>query len=227
MSIPIHPAEARRRFAEFASNEIGRADLARGALLIALEEYATLDVETYLEKLEAIAELVRARCVKGEPSIFSLGHLQTVLFDELHFAGDESHYYDVRNSFLNEVIDHRLGLPITLSIVVMDVGERVGVDIAGVGLPGHFIVKARFELSEVFLDPFHGGRTLTTREIDLLLREQSRGQIVLRSEFLRAWQPREVLIRVLTNLHASYARANDTKRAVSAKERISLLRERT
>lgn len=225
MSISIHPAEARRRFAEFARGEMTRGDLARGALLIALEEYAALDVDGYLRKLEEIAALVRSRCVKGEPSIFTLGHLQSVLFEDLHFAGDESHYYDVRNSFLNEVIDHRLGLPITLSIVVMDVGERVGLDIAGVGLPGHFIVKARFELSEVYLDPFHGGRTLTTQEIDLLLREQSRGQIALRSEFLRAWEPREILVRVLTNLQASWTRANDTRRALGAKERIALLRE--
>jgi len=227
MTLSIHPTEARRQFAELARGEIDHSNLARGALLIALEEYPNLDVDARLQELDAIVESVRKRSVKGEPHIFTLGHLQKVVFDEFKFTGDGDTYYDVRNSFLNEVLDHRLGLPITLSIVVLHVAQRLGLDVVGVGLPGHYLVKARFELSEVYLDPFYGGRTLTISEIGLMLSEMSNGQVQLRSEFLRAWSPRDTLIRVLANLQSGYARQNDTKKALAARERMAILREVT
>lgn len=225
MTLSIHPTEARRRFAEFARGEIDHSNLAKGALLIALEEYSNLDVDARIAELDAIAEKVRARSVSGEPAIFTLGHLQSVLFDDLHFLGDGDTYYDVRNSYLNEVLEHRLGLPITLSIIVIHVAHRLGLDVVGVGLPGHYLVKARLDLSEVYLDPFYGGRMLTVAEIGQMLSEMSRGQVQLRSEFLRAWTARDTLIRVLTNLQSGYARKNDTKKALAARERIAILRE--
>ena len=225
MSISIHPSEARRRFAELARGEVGHFNLAEGALLIALEEYPNLDVDASLAELDSIASKVRERSVKGEPAIFTLGHMQAVLFEELGFSGDGDTYYDVRNSYLNEVLDHRRGLPITLSIIVLDVAHRLGLDVVGVGLPGHYLVKARFDLSEVYLDPFYGGRTLTVPEIGTMLSEMSGGQVQLRSEFLRAWSARDTLIRVLTNLQAGYARINDARRALAARERIAILRE--
>lgn len=225
MSICIHPTEARRRFAEFARGEIDHSNLARGALLIALEEYADLDVDAALETLGSFAQTIRERSVKGEPAIFTLGHLQSVLFEDLGFSGDGDTYYDVRNSYLNEVLEHRRGLPITLSIIVLDVASRLGLDVVGVGLPGHYLVKARFEMSEVYLDPFYGGRTLTVSEIGQMLSEMSNGQVQLRSEFLRAWSARDTLIRVLMNLQAGYARVNDAKKALAARERMVLLRE--
>jgi len=223
-AIYIHPSEARRQFEQLAgSADIPLDDLARGALLIALEEYPQLKLDNYLEKLDEIADRVRDRETPGEPDIFKLGHLHSELFDRLGFLGNIATYYDSKNSYLNEVIDRKLGIPITLSIVFIDVARKVGLDAVGVGVPGHYLVKVRFELSEIYIDPFHGGRTLTVREIAEFIHEMSAGNVKLRSEHLRAWTARETLVRVLANLQNIYQQSGDAKRAQSAAERIGML----
>jgi regulator of sirC expression with transglutaminase-like and TPR domain len=219
----VHPTEARRRFEEYCEGGIRESNLARGALIVALEEYPRLDVDEYLERLEGLAENVRRRMGPGEPEIFRLGHLHHEIFDEAKFNGNAQNYYDVRNSFLNEVIDRKVGLPITLATVFIDVACRVGLDASGLGLPGHYIVRVQFPLSEVFIDPFHGGRTLTLTEIDTMLGEMSGGQVRLRPHFLRRWSARETLIRLLANLQNAFDRAGDAKKASSAAERIAIL----
>jgi regulator of sirC expression with transglutaminase-like and TPR domain len=222
----IHPAEARRRFLEFAAEEIGVRDLARGALLIALEEYPRLDVDHYLGELDALAERVRRRGAPSDPSVFRLGHLHAEMFDVDGYHGDDSHYYDPRNAYLNDVIDRKTGLPIALSIVFLDVAARVGLNADGVGLPGHFIVKVRFELNEVFVDPFHDGATLTMGEIATMISGISNGQVRLTGEHLRAWPPRQILVRVLGNLQNMWGRAGETRKALAAADRIQLLQDR-
>ncbi|HUP65045.1 MAG TPA: transglutaminase-like domain-containing protein [Thermoanaerobaculia bacterium] len=219
----IHPAEARRRFEEFANGEIDDGNLVEGALLIALEEYPAIDVESYVCRLDELADRIAKRGSPEEPDIFRLGHLHYELFDIEGFSGNESDYYDVRNSFLNEVIDRKLGLPITLSIVFLHVAHRVGMTASGVGLPGHFIVKVQFPLSEIYVDPFHAGRTLTIGEIDTMIGEMSGGEMRLRSQFLRGWSGREILVRVLSNLQKGYQRSGDKRKALSAEERIAIL----
>jgi regulator of sirC expression with transglutaminase-like and TPR domain len=214
----IHPAEARRQFRELAETDFGADDLARGALLIALEDYRQLDVDAYLARLDDLAQRVERRCVAGEPAIFRLGHLHAELFDRDRYRGDTQNYYDPRNAYLNEVIDRKLGIPITLSIVFLHVANRIGLNAAGVGLPGHYIVKVRFELNEVYVDPFHDGSTLTMPEIAELL-----GPIRLSAEHLRAWSARQTLVRVLANLESMWNRAGDGRKARAAAERIELL----
>ena len=168
-SIYIHPAEARRRFEEFARREINEANLAEGALLVALEEYPRLDVDAYLRTLDDLVEKVAARMNPEEPDVFRLGHIHYELFDMAGFNGNEKSYFYPNNSFLNEVIYRRTGIPITLSIIFIHVAQRVGLNASGVGLPGHYIVKVQFPLSEVYVDPFHAGRTLTVGEIDSMI----------------------------------------------------------
>ena len=219
----IHPAEARRQFREFAEGEIGNANLARGALLIALEDYARLDVDGYLDELDGLATRIERRSGEHEPPIFRLGHLHAEMFDVDGYAGDTAGYYDPRNAYLNEVIDRKLGIPITLSIVFLHVAARLGFTAFGVGLPGHYIVKVQFELNEVYVDPFHGGTTLSMAEIGELLRQVSGGQAQLGREHLRAWTGRETLARVLANLQNMWSRAGDTRRAASARERMEML----
>jgi regulator of sirC expression with transglutaminase-like and TPR domain len=221
----IHPAEARRRFSELAEGEITSENLALGALLIALEDYPRLDVGGYLDELDALAERVERRCTKGEPPVFRLGHLHAELFDTDGYRGDTQSYYDPRNAYLNEVIDRKLGIPITLSIVFLHVAAKIGLSAHGVGLPGHYIVKVQFELNEVYVDPFHSGATLTIPEIGALLQQLSGGSTQLSGEHLRAWSGRETLHRVLANLVSMWSRAGDTRRASSARERMELLAE--
>ena len=219
----IHPAEARRQFREYAEGEITNANLARGALLIALEDYPRLDVDGYLDELDGLAARVERRCTPHEPPVFRLGHLHAEMFDVDGYRGDTSSYYDPRNAYLNEVIDRRTGIPITLSIVFLHVATKLGFTAFGVGLPGHYIVKVQFELNEVYVDPFHDGTTLTMTEIGALLRQVSGGQVHLGSEHLRAWSGRETLARVLANLQSMWTRAGDTRRAASARERMEIL----
>lgn len=219
----IHPAEARRQFRDYAAGEITNDNLAHGALLIALEDYPRLDVRGYLDELDGLAVRVMQRCRPGEPPVFRLGHLHAEMFDTDGYRGDTTSYYDPRNAYLNEVIDRKLGIPITLSIVFLHVASRIGLTAAGVGLPGHYIVKVQFELNELYADPFHGGATLTIPEIGALLRQTSGGSTNLASEHLRAWSGRETLHRVLANLYSMWSRAGDSRRAASAKERMEIV----
>lgn len=219
----IHPAEARRQFTEYAEGEITNQNVARGALLIALEDHPRLDIGGSLAELDDLATRVERRCEAGEPPIFRLGHLHAEMFDEDGYRGDTGHYYDPRNAYLNEVIERKVGIPITLSIVFLHVAARIGLNASGVGLPGHYIVKVQFELNEVYVDPFHGGTTLSLPEIGTLLRDMSGGALQLGSEHLRAWTGRETLVRVLGNLQTMWSRAGDTRRANAARERMEIL----
>ena len=221
----MHPAEARRQFREYAAGEITNANLARGALLVALEDYPRLDVDGYVRDLDDLAARVSRRCVRGEPAIFRLGHLHAEMFDVDAYRGDPSNYYDPRNAYLNEVIDRKIGIPITLSIIFLHVAARVGLNAYGVGLPGHYLVKVQFELNEVYVDPFHSGTTLTLEEIGRLLEDMTRRQIRLSSSHLRAWSGRETLVRVLANIENMWRLAGEQKRAQSAKERMEILQQ--
>ncbi|HYO79172.1 MAG TPA: transglutaminase-like domain-containing protein [Thermoanaerobaculia bacterium] len=219
----IHPAEARRQFREYAAGEITNENLAQGALLIALEEYPRLDVDHYLAELDALAARVEKRCEPNEPLVFRLGHLHAEMFDVDGYAGDTTNYYDPRNAYLNEVIDRKSGIPITISIVFLHVAAKLGFTASGVGLPGHYIVKVQFELNELYVDPFHGGTTLTMAEIGSLLSEVSGGSATLAPEHLRAWTGRQTLARVLANLQNMWTRNGDPRRATAARERMEIL----
>lgn len=219
----IHPAEARRQFREYAAGDIANDNLARGALLIALEDYPRLDVGGYLDELDGIAARVEARCTPREPPVFRLGHLHAELFDVDGYRGDANSYYDPRNAYLNEVVDRRIGIPITLSILFLHVATKLGFTAFGVGLPGHYIVKVQFELNEVYVDPFHDGTTLTMPEIEQLLRRVTGGTGQLGREHLRAWSGRETLMRVLANLQSMWMKAGDRRRATAARERMEIL----
>jgi regulator of sirC expression with transglutaminase-like and TPR domain len=222
-AIYLHPAEARRRFREFAAGEITYDNLAEGALLIALEDNPQIAPEVYTQELESLAARVKKRFSPGDPPVFHLGHLHAELFDREGFSGNVDDYYDPKNSYLHEVLATKRGIPITLSTIFIHVARRVGLDAVGVGLPGHYIVKVRFEMSEVYVDPFHGGSTLSIAEIDQFLADRSNGQLRLRSEYLRAWSARETLVRILSNLQNAWGKLRDTRRALAARERIELL----
>jgi len=219
----IHPAEARRQFREYANSEITNENIAWGALLIALEDNPRIDVLHYLGELDALAARALARCAPDEPPVFRLGHLHAEMFDAAGYSGDTTNYYDPRNAYIHEVIDRRLGLPITLSIVFLHLAAKLGLAAAGVGLPGHYIVKVQFELNEVYVDPFHEGSTLTLPEIAELLHQISAGTMQLSSEHLRAWSGRETLMRVNANLQGMWTRAGDKRKASAARERMEIL----
>lgn len=198
--------------------------LDRAALLIGAEDeaYRNVSVERYLSQLDELAEEARsfmAVSQSGETEAFNY-----FLFELKRFAGNQLDYYDPRNSFLNEVIDRRLGIPITLSVVYMEVGRRAGLDVEGVGLPGHFIVRVReVGLSEALLvDPFHGVM-LTREDCQDRLDTVYDGLVSLSDEHMRAASTPEILVRMLRNLKSVYTRSGLFKQALACIDRILIL----
>ena len=159
----------------------------------------------------------------GEPPVFCLGHLHREMFDVDGYHGDEPGYYDPRNAYLDDVIDRRTGLPLSLSIIFLHVAAAAGLNASGVGLPAHFIVKVQLELNEIYVDPFHGGATLTVSEIGAMVSDMTGGRMRLSSEHLRSSTGRQILHRLLANLQSMWAKAGDPRRAASAAERMLLL----
>jgi regulator of sirC expression with transglutaminase-like and TPR domain len=218
MDDPRSPA--RERFA--ALIERPAIPLAEAALAVAAEEYPRLDPARYLAELDALAAAATARLAPRRTVADGLRALRAVLFTEAGFRGNEEHYYDPRNSFLNEVIDRRLGIPITLSIVYMEVAARIGLPVQGVAFPGHFLVKAAAGDREVFIDPFHGGEVLSADDcVERLRARAPRGEFDPRH--LEAVGTRQILARLLHNLKKIYVEAADDVRALWVVDRLVLL----
>ncbi|MFO7894717.1 MAG: transglutaminase-like domain-containing protein [Longimicrobiales bacterium] len=199
-------------------------DLAAGALYIAAEEYPQLQVAPYLRRLDLLAERVKDRLNGETAPMVALEELCTVLFEEEGFQGNADAYHDPKNSFLNDVLDRRLGIPITLGIVTLEVGWRVGLPLEGINFPGHFLLRYGGEVARLLVDPFDAGRILWEDEAQELLDKVYGGMVRMRPEFLRAADRADVLARVLTNLKGIYLNAGDDARALAAVDRILLIR---
>src|SRR5262245_30790585 len=151
----------RRLFSEILAQPDADVDLARAALLIACEEYPDLDIGGYLSRLDEMGRVAAGQAAVEPGPHGALRALHRYLFEEQGFRGNESDYYDPRNSFLNDVLERRSGIPITLSVVYMEVARRIGLRLEGVGLPGHFIVRVLRPEGDQLVDPFHAGALLT------------------------------------------------------------------
>jgi regulator of sirC expression with transglutaminase-like and TPR domain len=216
----------RERFAQLVNAANDDFDLAEAALLIAQEEQPELDVPAYLQRLDALAAEVRARLPEPSTPAATLARLNELLFQEERLSGNAADYYDPRNSFLNEVLDRKIGIPITLSVIYMEVGRRLGMNIFGVGFPGHFLVKYTGPDGEVILDPFHGGTSLTHEQLAQKLRDMYGEGNPFLAQIPRLLTPaskREILVRMLRNLKGVYLQKNDFTRALNAIDRIVLV----
>jgi regulator of sirC expression with transglutaminase-like and TPR domain len=196
-------------------------DLAEVALRLARDEYPDLDVEAYLSELDGMAHEAR-RYVRGDLKAQVTG-LCRYLFHEMGFRGNAQEYYDPRNSYLNQVLDRRTGIPISLSLVAMAVGNRAGLEVVGVGLPGHFIAKGVTNGRAVLFDPFHGGRRLEPEECEHLVRRVTGMKFEATPGALEPTPPGLIAQRMLNNLKAVYLGAEDWDRAVRVIERLRQL----
>ncbi len=212
---------SRRLLRRFIAQE--PVDLARAALAVAREEYPDLDEGRYLRILDELASGVHAGLPAGASPERKVGRLNSYLFHELGFVGNRGDYYDPRNSYLNEVLDRRTGIPLTLSIVYMEVGRRCGLRVEGVGFPGHFLCKVHLVGGELVVDPFHRGLLLGLDELKRRLAAAVGDQVKFDARVLRAAKPREILVRMLQNLRSVYQERNDMPRALSAVDRLLLL----
>jgi len=212
------------RFAELLARDEAEIDLARACLLIAADAYPGLDVEGYLGEIERLAARLRGRMAPGEPAEGRVLALNRFLFDELGFAGNADHYYDPRNSYLNEVLDRRTGIPITLSVLYLEVGRRIGLALEGVSFPGHFLVRFAGEATNLLVDPFQHGEIRFEDQAQALLDRVYGGAVRLQPEYLRPAGRKDMVVRLLANLKNVYLNARDDARAVAAIERILLVR---
>ncbi|NWG14291.1 MAG: tetratricopeptide repeat protein [Acidobacteria bacterium] len=214
---------ARRIFSEIASLEESVFPLDRAALAIPLEDYPNLNIEDYTRQLDRMA--VSAEVLLGSdrtpPSV--LESLNEVLFVREGLRGNTEDYYDPRNSLLNEVLDRKLGIPISLSVIYMETARRIGLALQGVGFPGHFIVKYEDTSHQILIDPFNQGRLLTEGQCQELLDRVYGGSVQVQPAFLQPMSKREIVTRMLFNLKGIYYQKEDYRRALTIVERILML----
>ncbi len=213
----------RRAFQREMERAEEELNLARAALLIAREEYPQLPLEQYLVRLEILAEEVLDRLDGETAAPVVLSEVVRHLFGVRKMRGNRDHYHDPRNSYLNDVLDRDLGIPLTLAIIVLEVGWRLGLDVEGVNFPGHFLVRYRGEARSFLIDPFHGGAIRSRSELQKVLRGRGTGTTPV-SEPLRSASKHDVIVRLLLNLKAAHYRARDHERALAAVERILIVR---
>lgn len=215
---------SRARFAAVVSVADERIDLGEAALLIAAQEYPQLATEPYLRRLDVLAERVNDRLANETAAPVVLGELTRVLFEEEGLRGNDAAYYDPRNSFLNDVLDRKLGIPISLGVIVLEVGRRLGLPLEGVGFPGHFLVRYRGEAFSLLIDPFDKGRIRFDDQAQELLDRVYGGMVQIKPEFMRALSRREILERMLRNLKGIYLNAKEDFRALGVIELLLALR---
>jgi regulator of sirC expression with transglutaminase-like and TPR domain len=219
---------ALEKFEELLAHDDAQIDLARACLMIAEDAYPKLDVERYLGEIERLAMRLRRRIPQGFGAEERLAALNQYLFEELGFSGNTNEYYDPRNSYLNEVIDRRTGIPLTLSIVYMEVGRRVGLPLEGVSFPGHFLVRLKVRGGVLVLDPFAGGAPQSEADLrERLQRVIPEGvaddvpvaELPL-DQFLEAASKRQILARMLRNLKGIYREIDKPERMLEVMNRI-------
>jgi regulator of sirC expression with transglutaminase-like and TPR domain len=191
--------------------------LAEAALLMACEEYPQLTLRPYLNFLDQAASRVRKRLGQRPDPDQTIDGLNRVVFDEYGFSGNSDDYYDPRNSFLNEVIERRRGIPIALSTLYMAVASRLDFRIEGIGIPGHFVVRHRWPEGEIFLDPFNRGERMSREAVRTLARSHL-GEDAVNADvdpWLRRATHRQILSRMLNNLRMIYLRGREIDKALS------------
>lgn len=215
----------RRRFAELVTRSACELDLAAAALAISAEENPALDPAPWLAELDALAAELAPRLeglgtgAAGE--IARLDALRRFLFVDKGFRGERDDYYDPVNSMLDRVLERRAGIPITLAIVVLEVGRRVGIPLLGVGFPGHFLVRHALH-PRVLLDPFEG-RFVNHCDCREILARLAGGSIRFHPRLLAPVDGRSILLRLLNNLRGVYAARGDAARMLATLDRMLLL----
>lgn len=193
----------------------GDIELARAALCFArVTEYRSLNSEAYLARLDRMADELRPRVSPEESPGRVVAVVNQYLFGEEGFRGNELEYYDPRNSYLNEVLDRRLGIPITLSIVYLEVCRRIGLHLEGVSMPGHFLLRYPHPVQPLLIDVFNRGAVVTEEECRVRLRGLHGDALPLTPEMLQSVGPRAILFRMLANLKAIYAHREELPRAI-------------
>ena len=212
-----------REFRQAVERPEESIDLGHAALTIALADYPDLDIASYLRRIDELAVEVTRRRGADADVFRSIAALNYVLFKEQGFRGNRDDYYDPKNSFLNEVIERKRGLPITLSILYMEVGRRIGLALEGVGFPGHFLVKTKSEGDEIVLDPFNAGDVKSYEDLQAMLDQIYGSKVRLDRDLLAALPKKQILKRMLGNLKAIYGRGDELAKMLAVLDRLIIL----
>jgi regulator of sirC expression with transglutaminase-like and TPR domain len=206
---------SRRTFQELVTLPDGAVPLAETALLLACEEYPQLELSPYLDQLDEIAAVVRPKLQPWFTPLDTIEALNEVLFEVVGFRGNTENYNDPRNSFFNDVLERRMGIPITLSAVYLEIARRVSFPIYGVGMPGHFLVKYADRSQEFFLDPFNKGQVLTREDCERRFAEMFGAEKEFSERMLDTVSPRQMLFRMLNNLKTIYLQAHTFEKSLA------------
>ena len=204
--------EAVREFARYVALPVEQIRLDVAALLLARTEYPALDLAAQLKRLDTLA--ARAECDPGLSPQVNIASLNQLLYDEEKFAGNDEDYDDPRNSYLNDVLDRKVGIPITLSLVYQEVARRCGLPVVGVGFPGHFLAKYITASGEILLDPYHRGVTVSVQECEEKLKAQFGEEAEFRPTYLQESSTKQILTRMLNNLKGAFFRRKDFARVL-------------
>lgn len=189
--------------------------LAEAALIMACEEYPQLELRPYIDMLDDMAEAAQEKIAPSDGPMTVVEKINSVLFDSFGFRGNTGDYYDPRNSFFNDVLDRRLGIPITLSTVYIEVARRLNLPIAGVGMPGHFIVKYFDHHEEFFIDPYSNGQILSRDDCRDRLHERYGDALEFHDRLLGRVTHRQILWRMLNNLKDIYLKGHTIDKCLS------------
>ena len=211
------------RFQSVTAREDDEIDLATAALLIAAVEYPDLDIDRHIAILDSLAEGAAYRIGPDRDPFHCVNNLSEYLFDEVGFQGNQEDYYDPRNSYLNEVLQRRTGLPITLCLVCLEVGKRLDIPLAGVGLPGHFVLSHRVQ-TDLIIDPFRRGILLSEEECAQILKNVLGVNVEWDPRYLSPASNREFIARMLRNLKGIYLNRRDHEQALDVVDLTMLLR---
>ncbi len=211
----------REMFARQVRLPASELELDRAALCLAGEEYPELDIAHYLERLDALAQEVRDEIGNTQEQEPISKALNFVLFDRIGFTGNPDDYYNSENSFLHRVLDTRVGIPITLSVLYLEVARRLGLKCYGVGMPGHFLVA--LEELDLYLDAFHSGRLLSAGDCRRLVQEMFGASLNWSDDYLAPCGNYSIITRMLTNLKLIYIRDRNYRRGIGVLERITMI----
>ena len=213
----------RQSFNDLVNQPDEQIELLRAALVIAEDTYPGLNAEKYLLQIRQWAEDIQCHLPRKADVETKLQFLNSFLFGKLGFNGNFDDYYDPRNSYLNEVLERRQGIPITLAVIYIELGNRLGLDMLGVSFPGHFLVKLPYEGGEVVLDPFYGGISLSEQDLVFRLHSIFNADIDDVAPFLEAASNKDILLRILTNLKGIYIHRGDAEKSLEMINKILLL----
>lgn len=211
-------------FAELVTRD--QFSVARAGFLIAQDEYPDLDPDDWMARIDAMAATVRERCPGDALAEQKVVALNQYLFEECGLRGNADDYYDPRNSYLNDVLERGLGIPITLAILYIEIGRQLGLRLQGLSFPGHFLVKLTLNRGTLILDPFNGGQPQSETELRARLKrafQARQAEHFSLESYLSAATSRDIVARLLRNLKTIHLRAGQLDKALSVMQRLLLV----